>query len=42
LVAKVCLDAIELPAAVGRILEITSAEDVVPQALADWLAVNPA
>lgn len=42
LVAKVCLDAIELPAAVGRILEITSAEDVVSQALADWLAVNPA
>ena len=42
LVAKVCLDAIELPAAVGRILEITSAADVVPQALGDWLAVNPA
>lgn len=42
LVARVCLDAIELPAAVGRILEITSAADVVPQALGDWLAVNPA
>ncbi len=42
LVAKVCLDAIELPASVGRILEITSAADVVPQALGDWLAVNPA
>ena len=42
LVAKVCLDAIDLPAAVGRIIEITSAADVVPQALGDWLAVNPA
>ncbi|NBR43753.1 MAG: SDR family oxidoreductase [Synechococcaceae bacterium WB5_2B_268] len=41
LVAQVCLDALELPAAIGRILEITSGEDVPKQTLADWLIENP-
>ena len=41
LVAQVCLDALELQAAVGRILEITSGEDVPKQTLADWLIENP-
>jgi hypothetical protein len=40
-VAQVCLDALELPAAIGRILEITSGEDVPKQTLADWLIENP-
>jgi nucleoside-diphosphate-sugar epimerase len=42
LVAQVCIEAIPLAAAVGRIIEITSAENLPPQALADWLALNPA
>ena len=42
LVARVCLDALEVPASVGRIVEITSAVPDVPAlqapALASWLA----
>jgi uncharacterized protein YbjT (DUF2867 family) len=42
LVARVCLDALEVPASAGRIIEITSAVPDVPApeppALASWLA----
>ncbi len=38
LVARVCLDALEAPASIGRIVEITSGADVAPISLADWLA----
>jgi len=38
LVARVCLDALETPAAIGRILEVTSSRDQPPQTLATWLA----
>ncbi|MEB3321232.1 MAG: SDR family oxidoreductase [Synechococcaceae cyanobacterium] len=38
LVARVCLDAIETPAAIGRIIEITSSREQPQTALADWLA----
>jgi uncharacterized protein YbjT (DUF2867 family) len=38
LVARVCLDALEAPAAIGRILEVTSSRDQPPQTLATWLA----
>ncbi len=37
LVARVCLDAVETPAAIGRIVEITSSPELPPVALADWL-----
>jgi uncharacterized protein YbjT (DUF2867 family) len=38
LVARVCLDAIATPAAIGRIIEITSREDQAEQSLGQWLA----
>ncbi|MFQ6539838.1 MULTISPECIES: SDR family oxidoreductase [Aphanothece] len=41
LVARVCLDALETPAAVGQIVEITSSPDQPPQPLAAWLASRP-
>lgn len=41
LVARVCLDALETPAAEGRILEVTSRPDQAPQSLAQWLAAHP-
>lgn len=40
LVAQVCLDALATPAAIGRILEITSSPAQQPQALAEWLAAS--
>jgi uncharacterized protein YbjT (DUF2867 family) len=41
LVARVCLDALADPAAVGRIIEVTSGLDQPAQGLGDWLASNP-
>jgi uncharacterized protein YbjT (DUF2867 family) len=38
LVARVCLDALQTPAAIGRIIEITSSPERPAAALADWLA----
>ncbi|MEN9495854.1 MAG: hypothetical protein RLZZ137_894, partial [Cyanobacteriota bacterium] len=38
LVARVCLDALAAPAAVGRIIEITSDSDQPAIPLAQWLA----
>jgi uncharacterized protein YbjT (DUF2867 family) len=38
LVARVCLDALEAPAAIGRIIEITSSPAQPPQPLQAWLA----
>jgi uncharacterized protein YbjT (DUF2867 family) len=38
LVARVCLDAVDTPAAIGRIIEITSSPAQPPQALQAWLA----
>ncbi|MFN9547087.1 MAG: SDR family oxidoreductase [Cyanobacteriota bacterium] len=38
LVARVCLEALETPAAEGRIIEITSRPDQPRQSLAEWLA----
>jgi uncharacterized protein YbjT (DUF2867 family) len=38
LVARVCLEAIETPASVGRIVEVTSAEGLPQQSLEQWLA----
>ena len=40
LVARVCLDALETPAASGRIIEVTSSAGQAPVTLADWLAVS--
>ncbi len=40
LVARVCLDALDTPAASGRIIEITSSTDQQPQPLAAWLAAS--
>ena len=40
LVAQVCLEALETPAAIGRILEVTSDSDQAPQPLASWLAAG--
>jgi uncharacterized protein YbjT (DUF2867 family) len=40
LVARVCIDALEAPAASGRIIEITSSPDQQPQPLAAWLAAS--
>ena len=37
LVARVCLDAIEAPASIGRIIEITSSRELPPRSLAQWL-----
>jgi uncharacterized protein YbjT (DUF2867 family) len=41
LVARVCLDALETPASIGRIIEVTSRPEQPPQALAEWLATPP-
>jgi uncharacterized protein YbjT (DUF2867 family) len=41
LVARVCLEALADPAAVGRIIEITSSPDQPPRSLGAWLAENP-
>jgi hypothetical protein len=41
-VARVCLDALENPAAVGRIIEITSRAEQAGPSLGDWLAAQPA
>jgi len=38
LVAQVCIEALETPAAIGRIIEITSSPQQPPQPLAAWLA----
>ena len=38
LVARVCLDALETPASIGRIVEITSGRDQPVRGLGDWLA----
>ena len=38
LVARVCLDALQTPAAINRIIEVTSSPAQPPVALADWLA----
>ncbi len=40
LVARVCLDALESPAAIGRIIEITSSPQQQPQPLAQWLVAS--
>ncbi|NDC13822.1 MAG: SDR family oxidoreductase [Synechococcaceae bacterium WB9_2_170] len=42
LVAQVCLDALEVAASVGEILEITSSRDLPPQSLSSWLAARAA
>ncbi|MDM7953848.1 MAG: SDR family oxidoreductase [Cyanobium sp. CZS 25K] len=42
LVARVCLDAVESPAAIGRIIEITSSPQQPAVGLADWLASGAA
>jgi len=41
LVARVCLDALKVPAATGRIIEITSGQDLAPIGLAEWLQGQP-
>ncbi|MFN9071168.1 MAG: SDR family oxidoreductase [Cyanobacteriota bacterium] len=41
LVARVCLEALETPAAEGRIIEITSRQGQPQQSLAQWLAAHP-
>ena len=38
LVARVCLDALESPAAIGQIIEITSSQSQPASSLSDWLA----
>jgi len=38
LVARVCLDALESPAAIGQIIEITSSASQPASSLSDWLA----
>jgi uncharacterized protein YbjT (DUF2867 family) len=38
LVARVCLDALDTPASIGRIVEITSRPGHPAQSLADWIA----
>ena len=40
LVARVCLDALATPNAIGRIIEVTSNLEQAPQPLADWLAAT--
>jgi uncharacterized protein YbjT (DUF2867 family) len=40
LVARVCLDALETPASIGRIIEVTSNADHPPISLATWLAAG--
>ncbi|MCT0200218.1 SDR family oxidoreductase [Synechococcus sp. CS-1325] len=41
LVARVCLDALAIPAATGRIIEITSGPDLAPIGLEEWLQSQP-
>ncbi|MEY4351804.1 MAG: hypothetical protein RLZZ609_45 [Cyanobacteriota bacterium] len=41
LVARVCLEALDTPAAEGRIIEITSRQGQPQQSLAQWLAAHP-
>ena len=41
LVARVCLEALDDPAAVGRIIEITSSAAQPPRSLGSWLAGQP-
>ena len=41
LVARVCLDALESPAASGRIIEITSSPDQPLRSLQQWLEASP-
>lgn len=41
LVARVCLEALDTPAAEGRIIEITSRQGSPQQSLAQWLAQHP-
>ena len=41
LVARVCLDALEMAAASGRIIEITSAADQPVRSLQQWLKASP-
>jgi uncharacterized protein YbjT (DUF2867 family) len=38
LVARVCLEALDAPASIGRIIEVTSRAEQPPQRLAAWLA----
>ena len=40
LVARVCLDALESPAAIGQIIEITSSASQPASSLSDWLAAQ--
>jgi uncharacterized protein YbjT (DUF2867 family) len=40
LVARVCLEAIETPASIGRIVEVTSNRDEPQRSMADWLAAS--
>jgi uncharacterized protein YbjT (DUF2867 family) len=40
LVARVCLDALSTPAAIGRIIEITSSPEQQPAPLTSWLAIS--
>ena len=40
LVARVCLDALGTPAAIGRIIEITSSPEQQPAPLTSWLAIS--
>ncbi len=42
LVARVCLDAVESPAAIGRIIEITSSPQQPAVGLGEWLASSAA
>jgi uncharacterized protein YbjT (DUF2867 family) len=42
LVARLCLDALATPAAIGRIIEVTSSPVQAPRSLADWLADSAA
>ncbi len=42
LVARVCLDAVENPAAIGRIIEITSSPELPAVGLGEWLASSAA
>jgi hypothetical protein len=42
LVARLCLDALASPAAIGRIIEVTSSPAQPPSSLAEWLAQSPA
>ena len=41
LVARVCLDALEVPAACGRIIEITSSPAQPMDSLQQWLEAAP-